>query len=207
MKKSTFWTGIATAATVATGLTVWAVHSPSAGPSESKSVSVARDTKSVPNSVPKSVTKSVDVLLQSALKRQTHQDFVGAAEDYRRILEADPKNKQAWYGIGVIDQAYGRTAEARKDYDKALETDPRFTSALFSEAFMLRSSDPDRAVELLRRAAAIQPKAATVQLQLGQLLADRNRDGEAEQAFRRAVAADGRLLSRVPEEFRDAVSR
>lgn len=199
MKKSTFWAGIATAATVATGLTVWAVHSPSAGPSESKSVSVARDTKSV--------TKSVDVLLQSALKRQTHQDFAGAAEDYRRILEADPKNKQAWYGIGVIDQAYGRTAEARKDYDKALETDPRFTSALFSEAFMLRSSDPDRAIELLGRAAAIQPKAATVQLQLGQLLANRNRDGEAEQAFRRAVAADGRLLSRVPDEFRDAVSR
>ncbi|WP_333762680.1 tetratricopeptide repeat protein [Streptomyces sp. IBSBF 2390] len=185
-------------ATVATGLTVWAVHSPSAGPSESKSSSVARDTKPV--------TKSVDALLQSALKRQTHQDFPGAAEDYRRILDLDPKNKQAWYGLGVIDQAYGRTAEARKDYDKALETDPRFTSALYSEAFMLRSSDPDRAIELLGRAAAIQPKAATVQLQLGQLLADRHRDDEAEQAFRRAVAANGRLLSQVPEEFRDAVS-
>ncbi|MFD8369550.1 tetratricopeptide repeat protein [Streptomyces sp. NPDC059688] len=206
MKKSTFWAGIATAATVVTGLTFWAVHSPSAGPSESKSVSVAGDTKSATKPATKSVTNSVDALLQSALKRQTHQDFAGAAEDYRRVLEADPNNKQAWYGMGLIDQASGRTAEARKDYYKALEADPRFTSALYSQAFMLRSSDPDRAIELLGRAAAIQPRAAAVQLQLGQLLAERNRDGEAGEAFRRAVAADGRLLSRVPEEFRDAAS-
>ncbi|MFC9278891.1 tetratricopeptide repeat protein [Streptomyces collinus] len=143
--------------------------------------------------------------VQSALRLQTRQDFLGAAEVYHRVLEADPKNKQAWYGIGLIDQGYGRTAEARKDFDKALEADPRFTSALYSESFMLRSSDPDRAIELLGRAATIQPKAASVQLQLGQLLAEQNRDDEAERAFRRAVAADDRLLPQVPEDFRDAV--
>ncbi|MGW4569293.1 tetratricopeptide repeat protein [Streptomyces sp. NPDC004561] len=197
MKRSTLWAGIVTAVTVATGVTVWAVHSPSPGPSESKSVSVVRGTNRD--------TKSVNTLLQSALQLQMRQDFMGAAEDYRRVLEVDPKNKQAWYGIGLIDQSYGRTAEAREDFDKALEADPRFTSALYSEAYMLKSSDPGRAIELLKRAAAVNTKAATVQLQLGLLLSGRDRDDEAREAFRRAVTIDRSLLSQVPEPFRDAV--
>ncbi|MFJ3333895.1 tetratricopeptide repeat protein [Streptomyces sp. NPDC086766] len=151
--------------------------------------------------------KSTDVLVQSALQRQVHQDPLGAARDYRRVLEMDPENKAAWYGLGLIDQQFGRTADARADFDKALDIDPHFMSALYSEAYLLRRSDPDRAIELLERAAATEPKAASIPMQLGQLLAERGRRDQAEDAFRRAVAIDRKLLSRVPEEFRDAVRR
>ncbi|MEU6006792.1 tetratricopeptide repeat protein [Streptomyces sp. NPDC047453] len=151
--------------------------------------------------------KSANELLQSALQRQLNRDSLGAAQDYRRVLEVDARNKNAWYGLGIIDQQDGRTADARANFEKALEIDPHFMSALYSEAYMLRSSDPDRAVELLKRAAATNPKAATIHLQLGQLLAARGRKSEAGDAFRRAVAVDHKLLSQVPEEFRDAVSR
>lgn len=150
---------------------------------------------------------SVDALLRSGLQRQIKQDSTGAAQDFRRVLELDPSNKRAWYGLGLIDQQSGRTTDARAEFDKALESDPHFMSALYSEAFMLRTSDPDRAIELLKRAAAIDPKAANIHLQLGQLLAVNHRKSEAEAAFRRAVAADRKSLSQVPEEFRDAVSR
>ncbi|MFJ5894105.1 tetratricopeptide repeat protein [Streptomyces sp. NPDC093064] len=151
--------------------------------------------------------KSADSLLRSALQRQVSRDPLGAAQDYRRVLEMDPRNKNAWYGLGVIDQQYGRMADARTNFEKALEIDPHFMSALYSEAYMLRSSDPDRAIELLGRAAAVDPKAAAVHLQLGQLLAAKGRKGEAGDAFRRAVAVDHKLLSQVPEELRDAASR
>ncbi|MFD4974294.1 tetratricopeptide repeat protein [Streptomyces sp. NPDC058424] len=176
-------------------MTVWAIHSPSSGPPESKAASAAGNAK------------SADALLRSALQRQVKQDPLGAAQDYRRVLEMDPRNKSAWYGLGLIDQQYGRTADARADFEKALEIDPHFMSALYSEAHMLRSSDPDRAIELLRRAAATDPKATAIHLQLGRLLAEKGRRGEAGDAFRRAVAVDHKLLSQVPEEFRDAVSR
>ncbi|MGW6138426.1 tetratricopeptide repeat protein [Streptomyces sp. NPDC055140] len=189
------WAGLAAAATAATGATVWAVLSPSAGPSESKDASVTR------------TSMSTGALLQSALQHQMNQDSLGAARDYRHVLEKDPKNKAAWYGLGTIDQQLGRAADARADFEKALEIDPHFMSALYSEAYMLRSSDPDRAIELLKRAAATDPKAAAIHLQLGRLLAERHRKGEAEAAFRHAVAADHKLLSQVPEEFRDAASR
>ncbi|MFE4422568.1 tetratricopeptide repeat protein [Streptomyces sp. NPDC056817] len=189
------WAGLAATATVATGVTVWAIHSPSAGPPESNAASAAKNAK------------SADALLQSALQHQVRKDPLGAAQDYRRILEMDPRNKSAWYGLGVIDQQYGRMADARTNFEKALEIDPHFMSALYSEAYMLRSSDPDRAIELLGRAATADPKAAAIHLQLGRLLVERGRKGEAGDAFRRAVAVDHKLLSQVPEGFRDAVSR
>ncbi|MGW3498817.1 tetratricopeptide repeat protein [Streptomyces sp. NPDC001020] len=143
--------------------------------------------------------------MQTALQQQQHQDSSEAAHTYRRVLELDPHNKLAWYGLGVIAQQDGKRFEARADYDKALKIDPSFMSALFSEAILLKSSDPDRAVELLKRAAAAQPKAAPIHMQLGLLLTERGRDEEAEEEFRRGVAADPRLLSQVPERFRDSV--
>ncbi|MFB7457367.1 MULTISPECIES: tetratricopeptide repeat protein [unclassified Streptomyces] len=151
--------------------------------------------------------KSSDALLRSALQRQVNQDPLGAAQDYRRVLEMDPRNKKAWYGLGLIDQQYGRMADARADFEKALDIDPHFMSALYSEAYLLRSSDPDRAIELLRRAAATDPKATSIHLQLGRLLAEKGRKDEAGDAFRRAVAVDHKLLSQVPEEFRDAADQ
>ncbi|MGW1805089.1 tetratricopeptide repeat protein [Streptomyces sp. NPDC002078] len=195
MKRTRLWSGLAATAVVATGVTVWAIHSPSAEPSESKAASVTGNAN------------SVDALLKSALQRQVQQDSAGAVQDYRQALALDPRNKHAWYGLGLVDQQSGRTANARAEFDKALDIDPHFMSALYSEANMLRTSAPDRAIDLLKRAAAIDPKAAMTQLQLGRLLAENNRKGEAEAVFRRAVAADPRSLSQVPEEFRDAVSR
>ncbi|MFF3907686.1 tetratricopeptide repeat protein [Streptomyces sp. NPDC001848] len=151
-------------------------------------------------------TEQANEMLRSALQQQAHQDFQAAAHSYRRLLELDPHNKSAWYGLGLTAQQTGQSAEARVAYDKALEIDPSFTSALFSEALLLKSSDPDRAVELLRRAAATDPKAAGVHLQLGRLLAKKGHDDEARDAFRRAVAAEPGLLAQVPERFRAAVS-
>ncbi|MER6428801.1 tetratricopeptide repeat protein [Streptomyces sp900105245] len=190
MKRRSMWAGIAAAVAVSSGVAVWALQSPSAGPTESKAQN----------------TKSAGALLKSAVEHQVHQDLQGADEDYRRVLELDPKNKNAWYGLGVIEQQQGRTANAQANFDKALAIDPHFMSALYSEAFMVRASDPDRAIDLLKRGATADPKAAAIHLQLGQLLAETNRKDEAEDAFRHAVSADHRLLTQVPEEFRDTVS-
>lgn len=201
MTRRRLWAGLAATATVVTGVTVWAIHSPSGEPSESKAASVSRNgTPETRNS------KKTEALLQSALQRQMQQDSLGAARDYRQVLELDSKNTRAWYGLGVIDQQNGRTADARAAFEKALKIDPYFMSALYSEAILLRSSEPDKAIELLKRAVAAEPKAAAIQLQLGFLLAEKDRRGEAEGAFRRAVAIDHHLLSQVPEEFRDSVS-
>ncbi|WP_316747882.1 tetratricopeptide repeat protein [Streptomyces herbicida] len=182
-------------ATVATGVTVWALPSPSTVLSESKAASVARNSP------------QAGALLRSALERMTKRDSVGAARDYRQVLEIDPTNKFAWYGLGLLGQQRGRKADALAAYEKALETDPSFMSALSSEANLLKSSDPDRAIEILKRGANADPKATSLYLQLGYLLAEQKRNGEAEDAFRHAVAVDPGVLSQVPQWFRGSVGR
>ncbi|MFD7003120.1 tetratricopeptide repeat protein [Streptomyces mirabilis] len=195
MKRTTLWAGLAGTAAVATGVTVWAFQSPSLAPSESKAASVARKTE------------QANELLREGIRRQENHDSNGAADNYSRVLELDPHNTFAWYNLGVIAQQEGRTADARAAYDKALKIDPKFSSALYSKAILLRHTEPDRAIEILKRAIAANPQMATgFRLQLGQILAERGRDDEAEDQFRRVVAASPSLLSKVPERFRDSVS-
>src|SRR5262249_40821476 len=155
--------GLAGTAAVATGVAVWAFQSPSAAPPESKDASVARKTQ------------DVNALLQTALQ-QLSKDSRASARTYRHVLELDPRNKDAWYGLGLIAQQYGQTTDARADYDMALKIDPSFMSALYSEALLLKSSEPDRAIELLKRAAATEPKSDAIHMQLGLLLAERDRN-------------------------------
>ncbi|MFF4956804.1 tetratricopeptide repeat protein [Streptomyces sp. NPDC001222] len=193
MKRRTLWAGLAGTVAIAGGIAVWAVQSHPDRPADSKTAPTAQKG---PNA---------DTLLAAA-KLQAQYDTAGAAGTYRRVLDLDPHNKIAWYNLGVLAQQEGKTADARADYDKALKLDPKYGSALYNEAVLLKSSDPDRAVTLLRRAIAATPKASTAHLQLGQILAKRGRDHEATAEFRRAVAADPSLYSAVPEQFRDYVS-
>ncbi|MFJ8358999.1 tetratricopeptide repeat protein [Streptomyces sp. NPDC093984] len=194
MKRTRLWAGLAGAAAIATGVTFWAIQSGSPELPDSKAMSATQKTQETGR------------LLQTALEQQQRHDSQGAARAYRRVLDLDPDNKFAWYGLGVIAQTSGNTFEARASYDKALKIDPSFMSALYSEAMMLKTSDPDRAVGLLKRAAAAQPKAATLNMQLGKILAAKGRDDEAKDAFRRAVAADPSLRPQVPEPYRDSVN-
>ncbi|MFJ8072810.1 tetratricopeptide repeat protein [Streptomyces sp. NPDC096176] len=181
-------------AMVAVGVAAWATLSQPATTPDS-------DAKSAIETV-----SEAQSLVQAGLMQSQYRDFSGAARSFRRALELDPENKVAWYNLGVIAQRDGRTADARAAYDKALKIDPTFASALFNEAVLLESSDPDRAVTLLKRAVAANPKASTAYLRLGRALAKKGQDDDAQDAFRRAVAIDPKLHADVPDEFQDSVS-
>ncbi|WP_316740248.1 tetratricopeptide repeat protein [Streptomyces sp. MK7] len=192
MKHKRLWAGAAGLAAVAAGACIWATQPDSAAHPESKAPPVVR-------------TEQVETLLQTALEQQRKQNFPGASRAYRRALELDPRSKVAWYGLGVLAQQNGNMGDAQAAYERALKIDPSFTSALFSEATLLKSSRPDQAVKLLKRATEAEPKATAIRMQLGLLLAEQGSDHEATQQFRRAVAADPSLLPQVPERLRGSV--
>ncbi|MEQ8192337.1 MAG: tetratricopeptide repeat protein [Candidatus Eremiobacterota bacterium] len=56
-------------------------------------------------------------------------DYDMSIESFDKAIEANPKNANAWNGKGAILQIQGKTEEALKCYDKALEIDPSFTLA------------------------------------------------------------------------------
>ncbi|MCF3132573.1 tetratricopeptide repeat protein [Streptomyces olivochromogenes] len=178
-------------AAVTTGVTSWVVHSYSAAP---------EDSKASPSTTQN--LQDANTLLQAGILQQNNNDSEGADRTYRRVLELDPHNQFAWYNLGVIAQGDGRVVDARADYEKALQIDPAFPSALFNEAVLLESSEPDRAAELLKRIVAGNPKAGTAHLHLGRIWKQKHRDDAAKDEFRRAVADDPSLRSQVPEEFR-----
>ncbi|SFG61772.1 tetratricopeptide repeat protein [Streptomyces mirabilis] len=195
MKRRRLWAGLAGTLAVATGVTVWAIQPHPTPATESKTASGTLTKR-----------HQVDVLMQTALLQQSEiHDSKGAADTYGRLLKLDPRNKVAWYNLGVIAQQDDEPDDARTAYDKALKIDPSFTSALFNEAILLKSSDPDRAIELLKKCIAADPKAGTAYLQLGQILAEKDRDDEAGEAFRHMAAIEPSLRSQVPEHFRDSV--
>ncbi|MFI5999999.1 tetratricopeptide repeat protein [Streptomyces sp. NPDC051366] len=194
VKRRRWWAGIAGVAAACAGVAVWAVQSHWAAAPESKSPPVNLKAQ------------EANALLRGALVQESQHDSKGAARTFRRVVELDPRNKLAWYNLGVIAQQDGKAADALASYDKALKIDPSFTSALFNEAILLKPTEPDRAAGLLKRAIAADPKAATAHLHLGHILADQGRTDEAGGAFRRAVAADPSLRSQVPEQFRDFAS-
>ncbi|MFF7971874.1 tetratricopeptide repeat protein [Streptomyces sp. NPDC007905] len=194
MKRRKLWAGLAGTAALATGVTVWVMLAhPAASP-------VASNTSATPK------PQQVATLLRAANLQAQYHDFAGATRTFRQVLAIEPRNKVAWYDLGVVAHQQGKTADALKAYDKALQIDHKYASALYNEAVLLKPSDPDRAAELLKRAITATPKAATAHLQLGLILASKDRDDEAEDEFRRAVAADPSLHSQVPEPYRDDVS-
>ncbi|WP_141358941.1 tetratricopeptide repeat protein [Streptomyces sp. 6-11-2] len=195
MKRRRLWVTLVGAGAVATGVTSWAItsHSTSA---------TAPDSKTVQGHT----SQEAATLLQAGNLQVQYRDYVGATRTFRRVLELDPRNKVAWYDLGVIAHQEGRADDARKAYDEALKIDPKYASALYNKAVLVKPRDPGQAVTLLQRAIAATPRAATAHLQLGLILAQKDRDDEAEEEFGRAVAADPSLHSAIPEAFRDKVS-
>ncbi|MFI1471463.1 tetratricopeptide repeat protein [Streptomyces wuyuanensis] len=186
------WTGLGATVAVAAGAVTWAVMSHPAATPDGKSEKAPL------------TPLNAHALLQAGHVQAQHKDFDGAEATFKRVLEMEPGNKLAWYNVGVVTARDGRPADALKAYDTALKIDPSFTSALFNQAVLLKASDPDRAIALLKRTVTINPKASTAHFQLGDTLARKGRDDQARDAYRRAVAVDPSLHSQVPKKFRDS---
>ncbi|GGN82010.1 hypothetical protein GCM10011579_069220 [Streptomyces albiflavescens] len=192
MKHRKLLVGLTGAGAVVTGVTSWALASHLAADPNSKAAN--------------QVLREADSVLLKGIRQDKNHDYEGAARSYKRVLELDPHNVYAWYDLGVIAQRDGRTNDARTAYDKALKSDPKFPQALFNKAILLKSSDPDQSMRLLRRAIAAKPGASTAHLQLAGILAQKNRVDEAADEYRRAVATDPSLLSQVPSPYRESLS-
>jgi tetratricopeptide (TPR) repeat protein len=103
-----------------------------------------------------------------------------AAEDYRTVLDADPKNVEALLGLARIAQRKGNAAAARKSAEAALATAPDLfgAHALLAD-LALAAGDRHDAVAQLARAVAASPRDRGARVRLAKLLRD---GGDAEGA-------------------------
>jgi tetratricopeptide (TPR) repeat protein len=96
-----------------------------------------------------------------------------AIADYSRAIELDPKYVLAWYNRGVAYAKLGQPGQAVADFSKVIELVPAHAGAHNALAWLLATypdaklRDPDRAVELAKRAIQLKPKAGIYWKTLG----------------------------------------
>jgi superkiller protein 3 len=104
-------------------------------------------------------------------------------------VELEPK-AEIMSDLGFILARLNRFPEARAQYEKALQLDPRCASALFNLAVdSVRAGEYAKAEKYYRDALAIKPNAETWN-GLGYALSRLRRNDEAVEAYREAVKAD-----------------
>jgi tetratricopeptide (TPR) repeat protein len=125
-----------------------------------------------------------------------------AEADYRKVLVYDPRNKFAYYNLGVIEQTQGDGGSAESDYRIALTIDPDFVPALFNLAILRTSSGGDReAIDLYKHVIQIDEGYAAAHLNLGFLLIDNGQEKEGKAELAIAVGLDPTLADRIPEDL------
>ena len=150
----------------------------------------------------KSDAEQASAALAAGLKAHTAGRLDEAAADYRKVLVYDPRNKFAYYNLGVIEQAQGDGRSAESNYRIALTIDPDFVPALFNLAILRTAQGEGReSIDLYRHVIEIDPSYAAAHLNLGFLLVDigQPKKGKAELAI--AVGLDPSLASRIPADL------
>ncbi len=137
-------------------------------------------------------------LLNAGLQQHVDGKLAEAAATYREVLKKDPRNKFAYYNLGVIDQGANRFDAAENNYRLALGIDANYPPALFNLAIVrVALSYPIDAIALYRRVIAVDPNNAAAHLNLGLLLIASGLTDEGNAELKVAVGIDPALASRL----------
>lgn len=90
------------------------------------------------------------------------QDYAASEADYQVVLTlaSPPDAAEAWWGLGEVYRATGRTEEALAALEKALAAAPDHAHASLTLAQLLASTDPKRARKLVDKYLAKFPEDA-----------------------------------------------
>ena len=144
-------------------------------------------------------TGTADDALSRGLQAHTAGKLDEATTAYFETLAKDPKNKFAFYNLGVIAQGQSRPAAAESYYRLALEQDAKMTSALFNLAILRAVAGANQeAADLYRRVIAVEPNNAAAHFNLGLVLRLLGQTAEAQTELATAQRLDAKLVAPSP---------
>lgn len=117
--------------------------------------------------------------------------FGRALDFYRQATEKDPRDTEAWFGLGQCYAGLNEPDNVVKTFRDAMEANPRDSRIPYQlGTYYLRLGKPEQAVEAFERALRIEPDDAHALDHLGVAQAESGRYAEALDAHRKAVRAD-----------------
>ena len=149
-------------------------------------------------------------LFESAAAKAAHGDSAAAIEEYRRALEQDPHNANAWNNLGLLLRQVQDYAQALRALVRATELDPKCALAWNNlGSCYLDLGDLVQARIVLERAKTLSPALASIECNLGMLHRAQQETLEAMTCYQRALTLDPNLyeahlnLGNLRSEFGD----
>jgi tetratricopeptide (TPR) repeat protein len=123
---------------------------------------------------------SAEVLYGSARLEHESGDAAEARRRYEKLLAAHPAHAHGHNALGALLLSDSQDTMALEHFERCLAADPEHRQALANAAGILRRQNKlERAAALLRRLLKLEPENTGARLQLGRLLGDAGRSGEA----------------------------
>jgi Flp pilus assembly protein TadD len=108
-------------------------------------------------------------LMTQAQAARAKKNLSGALDLFKKIVEADAKDFEAWTDLGNVQFAQGRPAEAEASFRRALEAQPDYAVALLNLGKMQYSQkNYDAALATLSQLTGAHPESADAHRFLGE---------------------------------------
>jgi Flp pilus assembly protein TadD len=140
--------------------------------------------------VHKTVIDPTDTYLRDAYRLFNAGQYQQARELYLRVLQKEPKNRDALLGVAAVEMKQDNFESARQKYMYLLQLNPKDSIARAGLSAMPSEADPVLSESQLKLMLREQPEAAHLYFALGNIYASANQWGEAQSVFFSAWAAD-----------------
>jgi superkiller protein 3 len=124
---------------------------------------------------------------QAALDRK---DYASAATNYESYLEKKPDDAAVHFQLGYAFTALQKLDDARVQYHKAIELNPKMAEAYLNLGLTLLDSDPEAAIAPLQKAAELLPNQHRPQFALGAAYERSKRPSQALEQYQAAEKLD-----------------
>jgi tetratricopeptide (TPR) repeat protein len=177
---------------------------------KSKSGSIRRDEYTVSVGELKIPGKAKEEL-RKGLERVAKNDTAGGLRHFIKATQTFPGYFEAYYRLGVADMTLGRTDEALKAFQTAIDlSGGRYALAEFGYGYLLcQQGKPAEAEKIIRRGLEVEDASPEGYVILGETLKQLNRLDEAEKSAQEALLRNANypgaylVLSDVAESRRD----
>ena len=113
------------------------------------------------------IANPLNDLLDEAKRDIDANNFEAAVAPLQKVLAEQPEFAYAHFQLAYVYTALKKTAEARVEYQRTIEADPKMTEAYLNLGMLLLDKEPAAAVAPLRKAVELLPAQSRPRLLLG----------------------------------------
>jgi tetratricopeptide (TPR) repeat protein len=138
---------------------------------------------------------SLPEYLDNAYRAMEAGQLEVAAMLYKRVIYAEPENKDALFGLASVYQRTGQLPQARATYSKLLSLDPENWPAMNNFLVLAAEESPDHAIEEFKRLMRTNPEFAPIPAQIGMIYYRQKKYDDAANFLVKAIQLDPSNLS------------